>query len=97
MTIEEILETTVDEEEDYHRLTDQGIKSSLQPESLGLVLVRQPIGVLANLIGEFEEASRCSVWEMKRVDEEEEIGTGIEVVPQVKVPQGTWQSSRKSR
>lgn len=66
MAFEEILVNTVDK--DYHCLVDQGIKSSLHPESLGLILSGQPIGVQADLTAEFEEASKCMVRETELVD-----------------------------
>lgn len=35
-TFEEILSSPVDENQDYHRLTGQGLRSTLHPEALGL-------------------------------------------------------------
>lgn len=55
---EEILSSPVDEDEDYRRFSDQGVRSSLHPESLGLILSGQPLGILANLTAELEKASR---------------------------------------
>lgn len=48
----------MDEDKDYRQFSDQGVKSSLHPESLGLTLSGQPLGVLADLIAELDEANR---------------------------------------
>lgn len=55
-SFEEILMSIVDEDEDYRRLTEQEMRSTLHLESLGLILLGQPISVLADLSAEFEEA-----------------------------------------
>lgn len=81
MSFKEFLSTTVDENEDYRRLTDQGIKSLLHLKSLGHILASQPLGVLADLTTEFEKANRRMIRETEPVDEEEDIDIGTEVVP----------------
>lgn len=82
MIVEEMLSSTVDE--DHHHLTEQGIKSSFHPESLGLVLASQPISVLANLSAEFEEMS-CLTMRETELAEEEEVGTSTEVALQIQI------------
>lgn len=79
LTFEEILASSVDEDTDYHRLTDHGVRSSLHSESLGLVLFCRPIGVLADLTAEFDEASRCLARSMELVDTDDDIVAGTEV------------------
>lgn len=70
-TFEEILSSPLDEDQDYFRLTGQGLRSTLYPEALWVTFARQPIGVLANLSVEFEEAR----WEVLRA-----LDSGGEVV-----------------
>lgn len=78
---EEILYSLVDEDEDYSRFTDQGEKSSLHPQSLGMVLSGQPLGVLTDLTTELEEASRQTVPEMESIEEDEDRDAGTETSP----------------
>lgn len=77
----------MDENGYYLWFTDQCIKSSLQSESLGLVLAGQPIGVLTDLTTKFEKASRRVVQKTEPADMEEEVGTDMEVVPHPEVTQ----------
>lgn len=53
-TFKEILSSAVDKDEDYCWLVDQGMRSLLHPELLGLKFCGQSIGVLTDLIAEFE-------------------------------------------
>lgn len=84
-TFEEILSSAVDEDEDYRRLIDQVIRSFLHLESLGHTLSGQLIGVLVDLTAEFEKVSRQMHMEVKPVEEEEELDSGTEVVPDSEV------------
>lgn len=91
-TFEEILSSLVDEDLDYHRILDHGLRSALYPEALGLVLVGQPVGTLADLSLEFEEAvrevgrtlevaedvSRCSESPSEMGAEQTEEGTPVQ-------------------
>lgn len=69
-TFEEILSSPTDEDQDYLRLTGQGLRSTLHPESLGLILSGQPVGALADLSKEFEEAGREV---LRALDSEENV------------------------
>lgn len=54
-------------------------KSSLHPESLGLTLSGQPLGVLVDLTVELEEASRQAVRELELVEEDANVEADTEV------------------
>lgn len=57
-TFEEIVASTVDEDENYHRLKEQDLQTTMHPESLGLVLAGQPLSALADLSAKFKKAGR---------------------------------------
>lgn len=57
-TFEEIISSSLDKDLDYQRVLEQGVQSTLQTEALGLVLVGQSVGNLADLSESFEEADR---------------------------------------
>lgn len=67
----------------------------LHPDSLGLVLDGPPIGILADLTDEFEEASRRMVCAAELVDEEKDINVGTkvalptEMVPKKSIAEGS--------
>lgn len=49
MTFEEILASTVDEDEDNQKVRDEELKSTLEPLYLGLVLAGQPLGFVEDI------------------------------------------------
>lgn len=84
-TFEEILGSKVDEDEDYRQLIEQGVWSSLQPESLGLTLSEQLVGVLVDLTTGFEEGSRQTYREVELIEDEELLDADTKPIPDVRV------------
>lgn len=73
--------TTTDEDEHYRRLTEQEIRSTLHPKSLGLTLSGQPISVLADLSVEFDKASQEVFWGLEPVVDDD-LDAGAEAFPE---------------
>lgn len=76
--------SSVDEDEDYRRLTDQGFKSALHSKSLGLVLAGQPISGLADLSVELEEVGREVFKRLEPIEDFEDLDAGTVTIPHPK-------------
>lgn len=85
MAFEEILASSVDVDEYYLRFKDDGLKNTLNPLDLGLVLAGQSIGILANVIAEFGEASRHTKMQVEPTEVIEQVGTTTDVDVQIGV------------
>lgn len=87
-TFEEMLASTVDEDMDYYRHLEQGLKSSLHLESLGLSLMGQLVGVLADLMVELEESSREAFRGLHPMEDEEELDAEAALEPDLLPEEG---------
>lgn len=81
MTSEELLATSVDEDEDedYQRFGDKVHENSLILVNLGLVLFGQSIGVLEDLIVELDEAARLDEMVIEPTAPVEQVGHAEDV------------------
>lgn len=76
MTFEEILASTVDEEEDYQRFRYDSPKNTLSPLDMGLVLVGQPIGILHDLTIELDQATQLDHMEVEQSGRHNAVESG---------------------
>lgn len=68
----------MDEDEDYLRFKDESLKNTLNPLDLGPVLAGHPIGILADLIAEFEKVTRHIEMEVEPARVVEQVSTTAE-------------------
>lgn len=63
-TFEKILASTIDENDDYQRLRDEGLRNALNSLEMGLVLAGQSITIIENLTLEVDEVDQPIVMEV---------------------------------
>lgn len=83
MTFEEILASTVDEDEDYQQFKNDGLNNTLNPLDMGLILAGQPIGVLEDLTAKLDEETWSAKMEVEPTGAVEGVIHAVDVEDQV--------------